>query len=558
MRFLFYMIIASVLAAQNTQSCYTVQLLSKFNNASNKNILSYEKYPTECKLMEIGKNITLRCGCYEHIASAQKKLPQYKKEYKKAYIATTYRYRFDEKTQVPKAKKEKKKKDIPLEIIDVFVENNHSYMQDSSGKLNKISALKIMTKNENKRVVKKSKKAKKKKKKNKNKSRFVKKSEGEFFYDDALRSFKGTYQSSKLAGEYGTGDLDFKYRFGAQISYDFGYVNEAEQSYTNGEFRRIRIYNKGSFYDESLFYELEYSFTGNNNIKDIYLGYQNSIDLANMDYRFKIGNIKIPFSLETYSTSKNITFMERALTDSFADNRKLGIELLLSKEIEDNYLNWFVSGYSNSLNERSSTDEIHNGYASRLTYAHKFRKNHLISFGGAVMSRNIDGDTLKFNQGTESSILRDKYVSVKINDVDTTLKKNIEALYINDEYSLQGEYISTDVNALKDNYNFLAYYIQASYFIFGKGRRYDLNDSSLKKVKPKKGGSLEFALRYSYIDLNDKDEHGGTQSDMNYALNWYLSKEFKVMLNYVVSKPKGTDDYDGLLQILQTRLLFAF
>jgi len=39
-----------------------------------------------------------------------------------------------------------------------------------------------------------------------------------------------------------------------------------------------------------------------------------------------------------------------------------------------------------------------------------------------------------------------------------------------------------------------------------------------------------------------KDEHGSTQSD----------------INYVVSKPKGTDYYDGLLQILQIRLLFAF
>jgi len=534
------MIIALSLYAKNTQTCYTVQLFSKFNNEINQNRLSKKEYFPERKLMEIGTNITLRCGCYKHIAFAQKKLPYYKKEYKKAYIATTYSYRFDEKLQLSRvAKKEKR-----VESIDVVIADKHPDLQD------KIDAPKVVKKELNVKCEK----VKKKKKKN----RYVKKDKGEFFYDAALRSFQGSYQSSKLAGKYGTRNLDFKYRFGAQLSYDFGYVNEAEQSYTEGAFRRIRVYSKGSFYNESLFYELEYSFTGNNNLKDIYLGYKNSVDFIGMDYRIKIGNIKIPFSLETYSTSKNITFMERALTDSFADNRKLGVELILSKEIGKNYLNCFISGYSNSLNEHSSTDKIHSGYASRLTYTYRFRKNHLISLGGAVMNRNLDGDSVKFNQGSESSILRDKYVSVKINDVDTTSKKNIEALYIYDKYSLQGEYISTDVNALKDNYNFYAYYIQGSYFIVGKGRRYDLADSSLRKIKPSKDGSLEFALRYSYIDLNDKDEHGGTQSDINYALNWYLSKEIKIMLNYIVSRPVGTDDYDGLLQIVQTRVLFAF
>ena len=549
MKFFFYMIIAISLYAQDRKTCYTVQLFSKFSNETNKNVLAKKKYLSECKLMEIGKNITLRCGCYEHIAPAQKKLLYYKKKYKKAYIATTYSDRFDSQTQINKVVKKVKKKDVPLEIIDVFIGDNHSYIQDESGNIHKINTSEIAIENEKKQASLKFKKKK---------NRYVKKKEGDFFYDDALKSFKGSYQSSKLAGAYGTGNLDFKYRFGAQISYDFGYVNEAEQSYTDGEFRRIRIYNKGSFYDESLFYELEYSFTGKNNLKDIYLGYKNSVDFIDIDYRFKMGNIKIPFSLETYSTSKNITFMERALTDSFADNRKLGIEVILSKEIQKSYLNWFVSGYSNSLNERSDRDKIHNGYASRLTYAYKFKKNHLVSFGGAVMNRNLDGDSIKFNQGSESSVLRDKYVSININDVDTTLKKNIEALYINDEYSLQGEYISTNVNALKYNYKFLAYYIQGSYFIFGKGRRYNLEDSSLRKIRPKKGGSLEFAVRYSYINLNDKDEHGGLQSDMNYALNWYLSKELKIMVNYIVSRPVGTDDYDGLLQIVQTRVLFAF
>jgi phosphate-selective porin OprO/OprP len=77
-------------------------------------------------------------------------------------------------------------------------------------------------------------------------------------------------------------------------------------------------------------------------------------------------------------------------------------------------------------------------------------------------------------------------------------------------------------------------------------------------VKPNKDGSVEVAFRYSYLNLNDKDEHGGMQTDYTYGLNWYISKELKVMANYIVAKPKETDEYDGLLQIVQARILFAF
>ncbi len=142
--------------------------------------------------------------------------------------------------------------------------------------------------------------------------------------------------------------------------------------------------------------------------------------------------------------------------------------------------------------------------------------------------------------------------------MDSTEKRNIELLYINNKYSVQAEYTNTEVKALKDTYNFNAYYLQGSYFLIGKGRKFKFSDSTLAKIKPNSSGAVEFAIRYSYIDLNDKDESGGTQRDINYGLNWYINREIKLMVNYVVSEPKGTDDYDGLLQIIQARVLFAF
>ncbi|NPA59848.1 MAG: tetratricopeptide repeat protein [Epsilonproteobacteria bacterium] len=88
---------------KSKKTCFTVQLVSRFNNKKNLNILNKTTYPQSCKLMEIGKSLTVRCGCFQEISSAKKSLKSIKKRFKKATIATTYSYRFDNKiTATPK------------------------------------------------------------------------------------------------------------------------------------------------------------------------------------------------------------------------------------------------------------------------------------------------------------------------------------------------------------------------------------------------------------------------------------------------------------------------
>ena len=51
--------------------------------------------------------------------------------------------------------------------------------------------------------------------------------------------------------------IDYKYDFGAKIEYDVGYFDIPENSYSKNALRRARVSHKGSFYDKTLFYELE-------------------------------------------------------------------------------------------------------------------------------------------------------------------------------------------------------------------------------------------------------------------------------------------------------------
>ncbi|MDF1877481.1 tetratricopeptide repeat protein [Sulfurimonas sp. SAG-AH-194-L11] len=85
------------LFAKAQESCYTVQLISSFNNQKNVDTLKNKNYPKSCRVMQIGKSVTVRCGCFEKYDDAK----EYKQEllqYGDVKLATTYKYRFSKTT----------------------------------------------------------------------------------------------------------------------------------------------------------------------------------------------------------------------------------------------------------------------------------------------------------------------------------------------------------------------------------------------------------------------------------------------------------------------------
>ena len=109
--------ITFMLEAMDKESCYTVQLFSLPSSDKNKESLKNEKFHTTCKTMKIGTRLTVRCGCYGKMKGAEELLPTLDKKYKNAYIASTYKYRFDDnfsfiRINQKKLKKNTKKKQI--------------------------------------------------------------------------------------------------------------------------------------------------------------------------------------------------------------------------------------------------------------------------------------------------------------------------------------------------------------------------------------------------------------------------------------------------------------
>lgn len=100
---------------------------------------------------------------------------------------------------------------------------------------------------------------------------------------------------------------------------------------------------------------------------------------------------------------------------------------------------------------------------------------------------------------------------------------------------MQAEYIQVNIHRKdRPNLHFYGWHAQAAYVLTGETRAYKIKSGSFGQVKPKcKYGAWEVAARYSMIDLNDQDIHGGKENNFSLALLWYVNQNLLIMGNYI-------------------------
>ena len=140
-------------------------------------------------------------------------------------------------------------------------------------------------------------------------------------------------------------------------------------------------------------------------------------------------------------------------------------------------------------------------------------------------------------------------------------------------FSFEGEYtylglklpqISTYQN---NNYNMYAYFVNLSFFLTGEHKNYNVKKGAFDRLLPKnnfgKGGAgaFEIGVRYSSIDLNDKDMLGGKMGNLTAGLNWYLNPSTRFMFNYILSDAQPVIEgksVKGYANIYQMRFQITF
>ncbi len=371
-----------------------------------------------------------------------------------------------------------------------------------------------------------------------------------------------------LAGFYDNGylvfaskDGDFKYWLDGRVNLDAATYQGADNRLPTGfEVRRARIGIKATLYRDWLA-EIDLDFADNAiEMKDLWVGYagfKNSV--------FRLGNHKAPFGLETLTSSKYITFIERSYLDSLSPDRLLGLSYSHWGR------NWQASAgvFGQAAGSFDDKDTLTGGGAGtsqefslvgRVSMAPIYEKGRVLHIGlaaahmrpevgkiatsGAELVDRVDAARIvKFDSRAESHVLRAKFLSTgDMKYVDAVNEFGGEVAGVFGPFSFQGEYQkfdvqrrSTPVVAVRDH-SFDGYYGQVSWLVTGETRPYSPSEGEFGRIIPKsRAGAFELALRYSTLDLNDVTTvdpiRGGSAVNVTLGATWYINANHRILLN---------------------------
>ncbi|MBL4712889.1 MAG: porin [Gammaproteobacteria bacterium] len=356
-------------------------------------------------------------------------------------------------------------------------------------------------------------------------------------------------------------DGSFNIKIGGRVQIDAAsYDTEtgSTTNYGNGtEIRRARLYVQGKMYNDWR-YKLQYDFTstGKAGIKDAYVSYRGLGDIS-----IKLGNFKDPFMLQEQTSSKYITFTERALPDAFSAGRHIGIMTSTTHK----YWTAAFGLFGDTVNTKATSENEGWGVGGRLTHAPVNKKTSIIHFGAAANYRTSSaGSTVRFKQQAETHIAGVNIVDTgEISLVDDYLKLGLEFAAVAGPFSTQAEYLTVSVSRAGENLNFDGWYAEAAYFLTGESRNYKAG--KFGSIKPKmivgrEGiGAWQIAARYSTINLNDADINGGEADIMALGINWFPAPTLRFSANYVkVLNVQGGAQNNQEPNLVQVRAQWAF
>lgn len=287
---------------------------------------------------------------------------------------------------------------------------------------------------------------------------------------------------------------------------------------------------------------------------------------------FRMGHVKIPMGLESVTSNRALTFVERSTTfDAFWQEYDPGMVMFNS---------WFNGAGTwaacfHRIDEQTDTADFGDG-----EFAGTFRATllpwtadddrRLLHIGASYQIHDAKFDAAaatdavrfrarpEFRNGHTPGLPR--FVdtgTIAANSVETLAA---EAAIVLGRFSVQGEYSAAMVadaffpavgGTQRGTATFHGWYVQTSYFLTGEHRPYDRRLGRFSRVRPLQNlwtmhegdcgqkhpcwhaGAWEFAARYSSLDLDDSDILGGELRDVTLGINWYWNINTRWQANYI-------------------------
>ena len=344
-------------------------------------------------------------------------------------------------------------------------------------------------------------------------------------------------------------DKKYKFWLDNRVYFDGGiyFDNDTYNPIGNGmTIRRARFAVKARLHN-NWYGEIDLDFAGAvTELKDLYIKYTNDAK----DFNIKAGHYKEGFSMETTTSSRYVTFMERSLASKFAPSRHLGFQANYMKE---KYL--LIGGiHFNSQGEMEEVewgqdankdDGMDEGYSltGRAVFRPIIDEEKFVHIGAGVSYRTPKThlevpNSYRFSTRSISAINRKKYLDTDdILNVESNTLWNIELAGAYKNIMFQSEYINNDITRMDgfEDVNLNGFYAQAGYLLRGGKYNYNKNEGEFTQIsRGHENGELEVAFRYDFLDLNDEVAgiYGGSADAYTLGLNYYFNTNVKLMLNY--------------------------
>lgn len=314
-------------------------------------------------------------------------------------------------------------------------------------------------------------------------------------------------------------------------------------------------------------------------MKDVYLG-ANAVPFLGDVY---IGHFKAPFSLEELTSSKHITFMERALPNAFAPAREMGIAA--NNSTPTDHVTWAFGGFADGIPESTKqlVGDTGTQWVARTTWSpyYTFDGRYVLHLGGGIrhMQTRDEVYRLRVRPETHESIRVIDFDGDSEDRADQRTIYNAEIAWVCGPLSIQAEGFADRVDVTgAGNTNAYGAYAQASYFLTGENRVYQRSRGRFGRVKPFENflvargsrfgrGAWELKIRWSYIDVNnlyaaglmgDTNEDAERVNNLAAGVNWYWNPYTRVAFDYWHSWSKFPNATADEADLLGLRMQYDF
>jgi phosphate-selective porin OprO/OprP len=317
------------------------------------------------------------------------------------------------------------------------------------------------------------------------------------------------------------------------------------------EFRRARLFASGTGYGV---YDYKFNLdweSGSASVKDIYVGIH---EIPLLGY-VRFGHYFGPIGLESQTSSKYTTFMERSLaTVAFGDDRQLGVCAYNNTANDTFHIQYgaFIEGF-----EPDDFEVVDDNQGVRLaargvwTPVYTANGRGVLHFGISGLYVDAPDDEVQFRNRPEVH-KNQRWIDTGTIAAHSYGTLGVELAAIHGPLSLQGECFFTRADSVAggdvDLYGAYAY---ASYFLTGESRNYDNVAKSFGRVHPNTNfwivptcdgpaagwGAWELAGRWSWVDFTDPGlaavTSAGQLNDLTVGVNWHWNPYTRVMFEYI-------------------------